>query len=111
MSLWKDYVDECGILEIIEEPWGFATFHLQEGAVHINDMYVSPPVRKSGGARQLLGQVEDFGRDHGCTEVRAFVHKHSEVFEGSLKASLAVGFTVRDENETYILIAKPIEGE
>ena len=110
MSLWSDYVRECGILQIVEEPWGFITFHVEQDCLWINDVFVEQTSRKSGRARALLDAAIDYGQLHGCTHVKTSVFAKSRVAGISLAAGLAAGFQLHGAQLNSIILAKPIEG-
>lgn len=109
MSLWAGYLKECGLLEIIEEPWGFIMFHIEGGEVlFINDLYISPEARLKGNALSLFERACAWGRERGCTRVTTTVHTGSRVATESLKAILTVGFQIYSAINGIIVVTKPL---
>ena len=113
MSLWADYVNECGILEIIEHPWGFITFHLDVSTnppfLGINDMYVAPEFRKEGLGTQLLAEAIAWGRGFGCDRVRALLHKNSAGFPVAEAGAIRHNFHKVAEEGPFIAIERSLE--
>lgn len=110
MSLWSDYIRECGLLEIIEDETGWITFHIEPvGCLFINDIYVTPEERRKGYGSHLLEQAIRWGRERGCTYVSATLHTSSKAVTQTLKGVLAYGFHVAPSgHKDLILIGKAI---
>lgn len=94
MSLWSSYLNECGLIEIIEEDHGFIMFYAEGECLFINDMYVIPEKRQSGYGTSLVERAIAWGRDQGCTYVTTTIHSRSKCASEALKGALAIGFRV-----------------
>lgn len=104
MSLWSDYIKECGLLEIIEEPWGFVQFHFAlPQCIFINDMYIRPEERKTGKGRELLHRVYARGRERGCTFCATSLNTASKSATDALAAALASGFYITPSGKEDII--------
>lgn len=110
MSLWSDYIRECGLLEIIEDDHGWITFHIEPGGcLFINDMYVKPEKRREGHGSHLLEKACVWGRERGCTYASATIHTSSKTVTETLKGVLAYGFHIAPSgHKDLILIGKAI---
>ena len=110
MSLWSDYIKECGLLEIIEDETGWITFHIEPGGcLFINDMYVAPEERRKGRGSHLLDQACAWGRERSCIYVSATLHTSSKAITETLKGALACGFYVAPSgNKDLILVGKAL---
>lgn len=105
MSLWADYIRECGILEIIEDEYGWVTFHAEPaGFVFINDMYVAPEKRRTGHARKLLEQVFAWGKERGCTYCMATIHTSSKSVTAAVAGAIACGFHIAPSNDKDLIL-------
>jgi len=112
MSMWADYIREMGLLEIIEEEYGWVTFHIQEpSSVVINDLYVRPANRRSGKGTLLLQQVEDFALKFGCTTILVGIHRESATKSGTYAAALVSGFVVHEEAKLCTIMRKDLGGK
>lgn len=113
MSMWVDYIRECGILEIIEEDYGWVTFHGEPaGFVFINDMYVVPEKRDSGYGKKLLERVFAWALERGYTWVTTTVHTSNKNATVAVAAALACGFYITPSgNKDLILLGRMIERE
>lgn len=109
MSLWSDYIKECALLEIIEEPWGFITFHKEaDGCLWINDMYIIPSERRIGRGTSLIERAMEWGRNNDCQHVSTTVHTASECAQGVIEAAFREGFYLHSANNNLILFVKLI---
>jgi len=107
VSLWADYVKECAILQIIEEDWGFITFHTEpNGILWINDMYVAPEQRGVGKGYSLLRRVEDWGRSQGLTQLGTSVHVQSSQAKKTLTLAFNKGFELVSADKNLIILGK-----
>lgn len=110
MSLWSQYIKECALLEIIENEFSWATFHIEPNdCLWINDMYVAPEKRRSGEAKKLLDQIFAWGRDRDCMYCYATIHTSSKSATEAIAAAIALGFRiVPSSNKDLILIGAVI---
>ena len=46
--------------------------------LHVNEVYVRPAYRRQGIASDLLAELEDWGRERGCTYVTLTVNRRNE---------------------------------
>lgn len=107
MSLWADYLNECGILHIVENDYGFITFHYEEPDIlFVNDCYVVPSKRKSGMGSALVGAALVEFQDYGIKRLHATIHKDSEVFDETRAAFERFGFVEKTEDECFVLFEK-----
>ena len=106
MSLWADYLTECGILELIEEPWGFVTFEIAGDDLWIGDLYVTPAERLYGRGEDLLARATAAGKERGCLFLCSAVNiKHKDV-EGVLSAHFGQGFRVHSAEGEFIFMKR-----
>lgn len=111
MSMWADYVREMGLLEIIEEEYGWVTFHIQEpSSVVINDLYIRPADRRSGKGTLLLQKIENFALKFGCPTILAAIHRESATKSGTYVAALVSGFVVQEETKLCTIMRKDLGG-
>lgn len=109
MSLWSEYLRECGLLEIIEYEWGFITFHVEHPDIlFINDCYVRMPERKSGKASSLVKEASEWGERRGCKSVLTTVHTGSLNATGALHVILKCGFKVRSSDHRVVVFSKEL---
>jgi len=106
MSLWADYINECGILHIIEKDYGFITYHLDSPKVVINDCYIAPEFRKNRKASALVDEVCAFGREYGCEYISCLVHKESLCADDTIVGLQRYGFVMQKEDESYKIFNK-----
>lgn len=110
MSMWADYINECGILNILEQDFGWVTYHLDAPDIIINDCYVRPEFRRAGRARWLVDYVERVGRQYDCSRILCGVHKESLAAEGTEAALLRAGFRLQGEKENLRIFEREIGG-
>ncbi len=79
-------------------------------AMKLEDIYVIPELRMAGKSRELVGAVEAAAAKLGYKEITANVATAALNSTDSLKAALAVGFTLVASDANLIYLSKPIKG-
>ena len=108
MSQWADYINECGILSILEQDFGWVTYHLDAPDVIINDMYVAPEHRKQGKGNSLVEHVAGYGREFSCNRILFAIHRASLSADGTEKAATRAGFKLQEETDRFKIFSKGI---
>lgn len=106
MSLWADYLHECGIMQIIEEPWGFLTFEVRGEELWAGDGYVIPSERGSGKIDELLSRAIAAGKEQGCLFFCSQVSIASEQADLALVSHIQKGFSIYEANTEFIYLRK-----
>lgn len=55
--------------------WGLVVLEVRSDYLLLDNIAVSPEVRRSGIGRQLLGFAEDYARQHGLDGVRLYTNE------------------------------------
>lgn len=108
MSLYAAYCAETGVKHILEYEYGFATYHLLGPECYIEDIYVIPEQRKSGGASNLAKQVEDIAKAKGCKALLGSVNTKIKDPTTSMKVLLAYGFKFLRADQNGIWFRKEL---
>lgn len=108
MSLYADYLQECGHVSIIETDKGFVTYRIMGQECYIPDIYIVPEHRKSHGASELADKVTEEAKKHGCSILTGSVNMNIKDPTRSLSVLLAYGFKVLKSSETGIILGKDI---
>lgn len=64
-SLYAHYMKEREGAEVLEKPWGFATYKVSTDHIYLVDLYIIPSERKSGKGQELELEVANIGRTLG----------------------------------------------
>jgi GNAT superfamily N-acetyltransferase len=64
-SLYAQFIKEVHGLEILEYPWGYATYEWLPDAVYIRDIFVVPSERANKRGVQLMHEIEALGHERG----------------------------------------------
>jgi len=110
MSLWADYVRECGQMQIIEHEWGFITYEITGEEVWTGDAYIIPSERKSGKIHELVAQLWEDARQKKCKFFCARISRKSLKSQEALVTHLRAGCFLTSMDDDYYYVKKPIEG-
>lgn len=112
MDFGNQYLEYCKEIwgrQVIQEPWGFATYDIKGPLVYIADMYIAPEARAVGRGKELEAEIIEIGLDAGCTFVMCKVHKTDLNWARNLKIYVEhCGYGVHQENDDFISLIKDI---
>ena len=108
VSLWADYIRECGIMQIIEEPWGFLTFEVRGEELWAGDGYIIPEERGSGRIEELLSRAVASAKEQGCLFFCSRINIRSAQIDLALVSHIQKGFSVFGADEEFIYVRKLI---
>ena len=108
---YLEYAKELWGRQVIQEPWGFATYDVNEGHIYIADMYIDPEVRSQGFGKILEARIIDTARQAGCNFMTCKVHKSDENWTKNLNIYIDhCGYNVLKETNDFISLIKQIGG-
>jgi len=108
MSLWAQYILECGVMKILEYDWGFITYQFIGDEVWSGDCYVIPAERKSGKAHELIKEMFADARENGCKFFCARVSIKSKKGNDALVSHLREGCILTGMDEHYYYVRKEL---
>ena len=63
--MYPAYLKEREGVDVLEKPYGFATYKFRENDCYIVDIYVTPEKRRLGLASQLADEISEIARASG----------------------------------------------
>lgn len=108
MSLYADYIKECGYKEILETDQGFATYCFFGQECYIEDIYVVPGARNKDVASSFAQTIEEMARAKGCTFISGSVNTAFKDPTRSIKVLLAYGFRFVKSSEAILWFRKDL---
>lgn len=111
MSLYLDYVREHKIKEIIEKPWGFATYAIRGEECYIEDIYVTPEERRGSKASELADEVVKIAKASRCKYLSGSVNPISADPTRSIKVLFGYGFKFLRSEPGILWFVKDIWAE
>jgi GNAT superfamily N-acetyltransferase len=100
---------ERGVGGIVESAHGFATYHFtEEGGCYIEDIYITPEMRKDKNASLLADSITEIAKERGCTHLIGSVVPSANNSTISLKVLLGYGFTLVSSDKDLIWFRKEI---
>lgn len=110
MSLWSDYLKECKIMSIVEEPYGFLTYEILGKELWLGDAYIIPEERQSGKLDILLSKAFQDGKEKGCLFICSGINIRNEKVEEALVSHLKRGCKIHSTDENFIYLKRDING-
>lgn len=108
MSLYSDYLNDRGDLNIIEDARSFATYRVIGDECYIQDIYVSPDLRETGLASKLADQIVEIAKNKNCKYLTGSVNTSIKDPTRSIKVLLAYGFKLLRSEPAIIWFVKNI---
>ena len=110
MSLYGQYIIERTADNILEDPYGFATYrYINDGrSVYIVDLYVIPEGRQTGRAAHMADRIVEAAKARGCTELLGTVVPSTKNSTTSLKVLIGYGMTLLSAATDLIVFRKDI---
>ena len=111
VSLYSDYVNERLGETVIEEEWGFISFHVEPalGTVILNDIYIRPEDRKKGRGVELVRKVEQAVKAFGCNTMIGYIWPSANGSTLAMRAALANGFSLHGIEGPGIILKRSLE--
>lgn len=106
-TLYAKYILEREDRHVVENEAGFVTYRVAGEECFIVDMYIDPTSRRKGLSRNL---VETLIQETRCKVITANIWLNDKNANNTLKAALAIGFTVEQAENGCLLIAKKCVG-
>lgn len=100
---------------MLETPHGFLTygFNCVPGAdfshVYLEDLYVTPEMRKTHLASTMADKVADIARERGIEKMLGSVSKHSKTKDAAHRVLIAYGMTPYAEDQDIRWYIKDIK--
>jgi GNAT superfamily N-acetyltransferase len=107
-SLYAQYIAERENREIVENPLGFATYHIKGPDVYIVDIFVIPECRTKGVAAGYADEIAKRAKARGCTKMFGTVVPSTNGSTASLRVLLAYGFQLISSANDFIILAKDL---
>ncbi len=109
-SMYARYLSERTSDEILEVPWGFATYRYLDDnkTVYIVDLWIDPDFRKLGKASDLADQIVKLAKEKGCTKLFGSVVPTTKNSTISMKVLLGYGMTLESATNNFVLMKKEI---
>ena len=109
MSLYGKYIKERENTEIIETPYGFATYKVLDDSLYVIDIYILPEFRRLGKAEDLMNQSYNIAKELEKKWVLGSVCLDANGREASLMAAFYWGMTISHYNGNMIYLKKEIK--
>lgn len=107
-SLWARYIMERDNKNMLEEEYGFATYYFIDEIVYLEDIYVTPEMRKTYVASQLADKVADKAREAGCKRMLGSVKMIDKSRDRNIKVLMNYGMKLDSSNEHMLYFIKDI---
>lgn len=111
MSFYAEYLKERTNKQILESPHGFVTYYYLDNefkGLMIEDIYITPAVRRTGVAARLANRIVDEAKERGYTKCYGQVCPYSKNATESMKTMLAWGLKIHSLNNNLIFLVKDI---
>lgn len=109
MSLYGKYVKERENCEIVETPYGFATYKILEDSVYVIDIYVLPEFRRLKKAKEFMDLSYNLAKELGKKWVLGSVCLDANGKEESLLAAFYWGMRISHYNGNMIYLKKEVK--
>lgn len=107
-SLFAEYIKERENFEIIEDEKGFATYRITNQECFIGDMFILKEFRGGKSFIDLISQITDIAKTHGCKILTATVRTWDQGKEHSLSSTFKLGFKILKAEQGIVLVGKEI---
>lgn len=108
MSLYANYLHECGHSAIIESEHGFMTYRVLGPECYIVDVYVEPKYRRTHLCFDMADKVAEIARKRGCTLLTGSVNLQIKDPTASMQMLLAYGFKILKCDPSIIWVGKKL---
>lgn len=107
-SLYAQFLQEVHGVNIIEHPWGYATYELGPQYVYLMDVYVVPEERFKGRGPQFITEITALAKAQGATKMYTSVAIGSKDPKRSYEIIVRHGFQASHEDAEHIYLVKEI---
>lgn len=107
-SLYGEYIKAREGFEIIEFPFGFASYKVNGIECYIRDVYIVPEMRKQGAASILCDTIKTKAKELNCKCLITSVCPSANDSTESLKAVLGYGFKLSASQIDFIIFKMDI---
>ncbi len=108
MSLYSDYINECGVRGIVETEKGFATYQISNLECWIPDIYIVPEHRKSKAGSDIADAVAKIAKEQGCKYLSGTVDTQFKEATRSMQVLLGYGFKYNKHDSRMLWFIKEI---
>ena len=112
MSLYAEYVKERLGETVLEDDYGFISYHIEFGSkvCVINDLYVRPEYRRKGLGTQLGDQALKAARESGCNIILCYIWPSAIGSTEAMMAILGYGFRLKAVEGPRIILTLDLGG-
>ena len=107
-SLYAQYIKEREDKECIETEHSFASYQIWEDSIYIEDVYVSPNLRRQGYAAQMVDEITRIAKSLDKKFLYSSVSPAANGATQSLKVVLACGFKLHNSSPDLIMFVKEL---